>query len=69
VVVRDTVQIEIHVKTGQEEAYLSLDGQVGMPILDGDLVRCGKAEHPAKLLRFQKTFFEVLSTKLKWGDR
>ena len=69
VVVRDTVQIEIHVKTGQEEAYLSLDGQVGMPILDGDLVRCVKADHPAKLLRFQKTFFEVLSTKLKWGDR
>ena len=69
VVVRDTVQIEIRVKTGQEQAYLSLDGQVGMPIQDGDLVRCVKAEHPAKLLRFQKTFFEVLSTKLKWGER
>lgn len=69
VVVRDTVQIEIRVKTGKEEAYLSLDGQVGMPIQDGDRVRCVKAEHPAKLLRFQKTFFEVLSTKLKWGER
>ena len=31
VVVRDTVVIEIRVKTGEEEAYLSLDGQVGMP--------------------------------------
>ncbi len=69
VVVRDTVEIEIHVKTGEEEAYLSLDGQVGMPVRDGDIVRCVKAEHPAKLLRFQKTFFEVLATKLKWGDR
>lgn len=69
VVVRDTVEIEIRVKTGQEQAYLSLDGQVGMPIEDGDLVRCVKAEHPAKLLRFQKTFFEVLATKLKWGER
>jgi NAD+ kinase len=69
VVVRDTVQIEIRVKTGQEQAYLSLDGQVGMPIQDGDSVRCVKAEHPAKLLRFQKTFFEVLATKLKWGER
>lgn len=69
VVVRDTVSIEIQVKTGQEEAYLSMDGQVGMPVRDGDLVRCGKAEHPARLLRFQKTFFEVLATKLKWGDR
>ena len=69
VVVRDTVEIEIQVKTGQEEAYLSLDGQVGMPVRDGDIVRCMKAEHPARLLRFQKTFFEVLSTKLKWGER
>ena len=69
VVVRDTVEIEIQVKTGQEEAYLSLDGQVGMPVRDGDVVRCVKAEHPARLLRFQKTFFEVLATKLKWGER
>ena len=69
VVVRDTVEIEIHVKTGKEEAYLSFDGQVGMPARDGDIVRCVKAEHPAKLLRFQKTFFEVLATKLKWGER
>lgn len=69
VVVRDSVEIEIKVKTGEEEAYLSLDGQVGMPVRDGDLVRCVKAEHPAKLLRFQKTFFEVLATKLKWGER
>src|SRR5271155_107985 len=69
VVVRDTVEIEIQVKTGQEEAFLSLDGQVGMPVRDGDIVRCVKAEHSAKLLRFQKTFFEVLSSKLKWGER
>jgi NAD+ kinase len=69
VVVRDTVEIEIHVKTGDEEAYLSLDGQVGMPVRDGDVVRCVKAEHQARLLRFQKTFFEVLATKLKWGER
>ncbi len=69
VVVRDSVVIEIRVNTGQEQAYLSLDGQVGMPVQEGDLVRCVKAKHPAKLLRFEKTFFEVLSTKLKWGER
>jgi NAD+ kinase len=69
VVVRDTVEIEIHVKAGKEQAYLSFDGQVGMAVRDGDIVRCVKAEHRAKLLRFQKTFFEVLATKLKWGER
>lgn len=69
VVVRDTVEIEIHVNTGKEEAYLSFDGQVGMPARDGDIVRCVKSEHHARLLRFQKTFFEVLANKLHWGER
>lgn len=69
VVVRDSVEIEIRVKTGNEEGYLSLDGQIGMPLRDGDAVRCAKAPYPAKLLRFQKTFFEVLRTKLKWGEQ
>jgi NAD+ kinase len=69
VVVCDTVEIEIQVKTGQEEAYLSLDGQIGMPVRDGDIVRCVRSEYAAKLLRFQKTFFEVLGSKLKWGER
>jgi NAD kinase len=40
-----------------------------MPARDGDIVRCVKAEHRARLLRFQKTFFEVLATKLNWGER
>jgi NAD+ kinase len=69
VVVRDTVEIDIHVKTGNEDGYLSFDGQVGMPAQDDDIVRCVKAEHPARLLRFKKTFFEVLATKLNWGER
>lgn len=69
VVVRDTVAVEMHVKTGKEKAYLSFDGQVGMPARGGDVVRCVKAAHQVRLLRFQKTFFEVLATKLKWGER
>src|SRR5262249_21861273 len=68
-VVRDSVEIEIVVRTGEEEAYLSVDGQVGMPILDGDRVVCRKSEHKVNLLRIKKTFFEVLRTKLKWGQR
>jgi NAD+ kinase len=37
-VVRDSVEIEIVVKTGDEQAYLSVDGQVGMPVQDEDRV-------------------------------
>lgn len=68
-VVRDSVEIEIVVKTGLEEAYLSVDGQVGVPLRDGDRVICRKAPYTVQLLRIRKAFFEVLRTKLKWGQR
>lgn len=68
-VVRDSVQIEIVVKTGEEEAYLSVDGQVGMPVRDEDKIVCRKAEYKVQLLRIRRAFFEVLRTKLKWGQR
>src|SRR6202040_1828736 len=47
-VVRDTAEIEIVVKTGGEEAYLSIDGQIGMPVFDGDRILCRKSEHQVK---------------------
>jgi NAD+ kinase len=68
-VVRDTSEIEILVKTGSDEAYLSVDGQLGMPMLDGDRLLCRKSEYQVKLLRLRGTFFDVLRTKLKWGQR
>ena len=68
-VVRDTSEIVIENKSGQEEAFLSIDGQIGMPVLEGDLVHCWKSEYRVKLLRMRKTFFDVLRTKLKWGQR
>jgi NAD+ kinase len=68
-VVPDTSSIELVVNTGEDEAYLSVDGQVGMPMYDGDRVRCRKSEHLVKLLRVQGTFFDVLRAKLKWGQR
>jgi NAD+ kinase len=68
-VVRDSSQIEILVMTGQEEAYLSIDGQAGMPISDGDRLYCRKSEYQVKLLHTKGTFFDVLHSKLKWGQR
>ena len=68
-VVRDSVEIEIVVKTGADTAYLSVDGQVGMPVRDGDRVVCRKSEYKVQLLRIRRAFFEVLRTKLKWGQR
>src|SRR5262249_48599915 len=68
-VVRDSAEIVIEVKSAEEEAYLSVDGQVGMPSVDGDRVVCRKSDCQVKLLHLEKTFFDVLHTKLKWGQR
>jgi NAD+ kinase len=68
-VVRDSAKIEILARTGEDEAYLSIDGQIGMPVYDGDRVCCRKSDYAVKLLRIKGTFFDVLHSKLKWGQR
>jgi NAD+ kinase len=68
-VVTDKSQIELRVETGEEQAFLSIDGQVGLPVLQGDRVLCCRAAHKVKLMRVRRTFFEVLRNKLKWGQR
>ncbi len=70
VVVRDTTEIAIVVKSADEEAFLSIDGQVGEPLLDGDRVVCRKSANSVKLLRLgSRSFFDVLRARLKWGER
>ncbi len=68
-VVRDTAEVSVLVQSGDEEAFLTIDGQIGTPVQHGDRVVCRKAAHTVKLMRVRKTFFDVLRTKLKWGQR
>jgi NAD+ kinase len=68
-VVPDSVEIEILLRSEEEVAYLSLDGQPGLDLRDGDRVRCRRSEHQVNLFRTGADFFHVLRTKLKWGER
>jgi NAD+ kinase len=68
-VVTEKSQIELRVETGEEQAFLSIDGQVGVPVQQGDRVLCHRAAHKVKLMRVRRTFFEILRNKLKWGER
>ena len=67
-VVRDSATIDL-VYRSAEEAFLSIDGQAGMPVVNEDHVRCRKSSATVKLFRMRKSFFEVLRSKLKWGQR
>src|SRR5258708_36548451 len=69
-VVRDTDVIEIGMKSSREAAFLAIDGQQGMSVADGDIVQCRKSELQVKLLKLpERSFFDVLRMKLKWGER
>jgi len=67
-VVPSTSQIEIVISTGSEQGYMSVDGQIGIPMHDGDRIVCSNSQYEVKLLRIRGTFFDVLRTKLKWGQ-
>jgi NAD+ kinase len=62
-------RIEVTVQSDQE-IMLTVDGQVGVGLREGDVVEVVKAAARMRLVRFpQKDFFSVLRTKLKWGER
>lgn len=53
-----------------QDVMLTMDGQVGVPLRERDVVEVQKARARIRLVRFpQKDFFSVLRTKLKWGER
>ncbi len=69
-VVPDTSQIEVSMQVTRESAYLTVDGQEGMALADGDVVHCQKSQYSVKLLKLaDRSFYDVLRAKLKWGER
>ncbi len=67
IVLPDTVTLEISIKTG-EDVYLTLDGQVGVPLKINDKIAVKKADYKTKFLVLQdRDYFQILRTKLKWG--
>lgn len=70
IVLPDSAQIEVEVKTQRESVYLTVDGQVGIAVRSEDAVHMRRASSFVELIRSpQKNYFEVLRQKLKWGER
>ena len=69
IVVPAAQRIEVTLRV-EQDVMLTMDGQVGVPLREGDAVEVQKAAARIRLVRFpQKDFFSVLRTKLKWGER
>jgi len=69
-VVPGGVRIEVTLRSLTEEAYLTLDGQVGFPMKQLDTIVVDRHPRSVRLVRVaRRGFFEVLQRKLHWGDR
>jgi NAD+ kinase len=69
-IVPDESEIHVIYRDADHTAYLTVDGQVGELLSEGDSVFCRRSEcmisliHPPNLM-----FFDVLREKLRWGGR
>jgi NAD+ kinase len=62
------VRIEVTLHSSQDEVYLTIDGQVGLPLEFQDRLTIEKSDVSVKLVEpAGKNYFDVLRGKLKWG--
>lgn len=69
-VVPDNLVVKAELRSRETDVFLTLDGQVGFGLRQGDVVEIKKADAPLRFFRSPfKDYFAVLRTKLKWGER
>jgi NAD+ kinase len=70
-VIPDELDVEIGIAnpTDDQDIYLTIDGQEGLPVGVGDRICVKKSEHRVLLVQSpDKNYFDVLRNKLKWGE-
>jgi NAD+ kinase len=69
IVVRDSSLIHVCLSGDSESVFLTLDGQTGIPMEAEDQVHMKRAPERLKLIQPpKKSYYEILRSKLKWGE-
>ena len=69
-VVSDEAVVELHLlHADAADVHLTFDGQHGFPLKGGDVVSVTRSPRSVRLVKAGKDYYEVLRTKLKWGER
>jgi len=70
IILPEKVNIKAILKSKDEKVVLTLDGQIGFPLEFGDEMLIKESSHVVSLVKSSsKGYFEILRTKLKWGER
>jgi NAD+ kinase len=69
-VLADTSVVRVQLRAPDQEVFLTLDGQEGIPLRDGDVVEVERSPHVVALVRtVARSVLGVLRDKLHWGER
>ncbi|MGH7914060.1 MAG: NAD(+)/NADH kinase [Candidatus Binataceae bacterium] len=67
VVLPDSFEIELRIKTDDNGAMLAVDGQQTARIASDDTLRVRRGKNPVVLVRSSHSYFEIWRNKLRWG--
>jgi NAD+ kinase len=72
IVMRGDCNLSVSVEGIPDQTYLTVDGQEAIPLKLGDELSCRRSQYAVRLVRLGRGsagFFDVLRSKLKWGER
>lgn len=68
-VVRDSSVVGLSLMETADSVYLTLDGQTGVKLERGDELKVSRAAEKLRLIEpSRKSYYEILRSKLKWGE-
>lgn len=70
IVLPDSAMVQVTVRSPDEDVVLTVDGQEGIPLRTGDLIQIAKGRSRVPLVQSAtRGYFDVLRSKLRWGER
>jgi NAD+ kinase len=70
IILQENAKVRAKLKSEGEKVVLTLDGQIGFPLEFDDEVTIKRSVHVVNLIpSSSRGYFEILRTKLKWGER
>jgi NAD+ kinase len=69
-VLPDSAVVQVTARSPDDDVVLTVDGQEGLRLLSGDSVEIRKGRNIVPLVRSRtRSYFAVLRSKLRWGER
>jgi NAD+ kinase len=70
IILTDDSTIKVTLRSENEDVFLTMDGQVGVRMQEGDFIEVHKSQKVISLVKTPfRNYFEILKDKLKWGER